>query len=204
MSLLWEPKEERMRKIEKLKALASTVDGLPRLLKGVGDEIGKQFHTSLNALQGYQEEQHKEAMLAQMASEQNIMAAVSSAMERQKAEVSEQIKSAQMQTIKSVGAMIEGLEEKLQNLEEMGEETRSVGFGIAEIIQKTICALSEGMANLGAVAPIVSTLKQRQPDNGVLIAPEEEVADPEETLIEKNKAGSALAYFLENRSSMRN
>jgi hypothetical protein len=165
MSLLWEPKDERLRKIEKLKVLASTVDGLPRLLKGVGDEIGKQFHASLNALQGYQEEQHKEAMLACSASEQNIMATVATAMERQKVEFEEQLRNAQLQTIKSVGEMIAKLDVRLESLAETGEESRAIGFGIAEIIQKTIDAVSEGVANLNAGTPLVSAYKQKHPDS---------------------------------------
>jgi hypothetical protein len=160
MSLLWEPKEERIRKIEKLKALASTVDGLPRLLKGVGDEIGKQFHTSLNALQGYQEEQHKEVMLAQSDSEKHIMAAVAATIERQKVEFTEQLQNAQLQTLKSVGEMMAKLDVKLGNLAETGEESRAIGFGIAEVIQRAIDAVSEGVANIGTVLPMASTQKQ--------------------------------------------
>lgn len=167
MSLLWEPKEERMRKIEKLKALANTVDGLPRLLKGVGDEIGKQFHASLNALQGYHEEQHKEVMSAHLALEKNIMATVAAAMERQKVEFGEQLQNAQRETLKSVGEMIAKLDGKLGALSETAEESRAIGFGIAEIIQRTIDAVSEGVANLGPVTEMVSAHKEKHADRDI-------------------------------------
>ncbi len=157
MSLLWEPKEERMKKIEKLKALANTVDGLPRLLKGVGDEIGKQFHVSLKALLGYQEEQHKETKLAYLDSEKKIMAAVAAVIENQKVEFSEQLQNAQLQTIKSVGQMMVKLDEKLGSLTETGEESRAISFGIAEVLQKTINSLSEGLVNFGKILPVVPT-----------------------------------------------
>ena len=156
MSLSWESKEERMKKIEKLRALATTVDGLPRLLKGVGEEIGKQFYTSLKALQGVWEEEHKEVMLAQSDSEKHIMAAVAAAMERQKIEFVEQLQNAQRETLKSVGEMIAKLDGKLGALTETSEESRAIGFGIAEIIQRTIDAVSEGVANLGQVTEKVS------------------------------------------------
>jgi len=164
MSLLWEPKEERMKKIEKLKALANTVDGLPRLLKGVGDEIGKQFYASLNALQGYHEEQHKEVMSAHLALEKNIMAAVTAVMERQKVEFGEQLQNAKRETLKSVGEMIAKLDGKLGALAETSEESRAIGFGIAEIIQRTIDAVSEGVANLGPVTDMVSAHKEKHAD----------------------------------------
>ncbi len=167
MSLLWESKEERIKKIEKLKTLATTVDGLPRLLRGVGEEIGKQFHASLNALHGYHEEQHKEVMLTQSTSEKNIMAALVAVTERQKAEFTEQLKNAQLQTLKSVGAMIQKLDEKLDNLAETGEESSAVAFGIAEVIQRTIDAVSEGVASIGNVVPIASVLKQKQASNSI-------------------------------------
>jgi len=165
MSLLWEPKEERIKKIEKLKALSSTVEGLPRLLRGVGDEIGKQFHASLNALQGYQEEQHREVTLAQSTSEKNIMVATMAAIERQKIEFTEQLQNAQLQTIRSVAEMMQKLDEKMGTLLETGEESRAIGFGIADIIQKTIDAVSEGMSNLGAITPMVSAIKEKHADN---------------------------------------
>lgn len=203
MSLLWEPKEERMKKLEKLKMLATTVDGLPRLLKGVGDEIGKQFHSSLNATQGYQEEQHKEVMESILAFEKNIHGAMLAAMERQKVELSEQIKNAQVQTIKSVGEMIERLGGKLGNIEEIGEETRGVGFGIAEIIQKTIGALSEGIASLGTVTPMGSALKQRRLDNEGTVGHEETVVSNEESLSEKQRSIADLTQYLSNRSVAR-
>jgi hypothetical protein len=171
MSLLWESKEERIKKIEKLKTLATTVDGLPRLLRGVGEEIGKQFHVSLNALQGYHEEQYKEIMLTQSTSEKNIMAALVAVTEGQKAEFAEQLKTAQLQTLKSVGEMIqklnEKLDEKLENLVETGEESRAVAFGIAEVIQRTIDAVSEGVASIGNVVPIASVLKQKEASNSL-------------------------------------
>ena len=170
MSLLWEPKEERMKKIEKLKALANTVDGLPRLLKGVGDEIGKQFYASLNALQGYHEEQHKEVMSVHLALEKNMMAAVAAvtaSMERQKAEFGEQLQNAQRETLQNVGAMIAKLDGKLGALSETSEESRAIGFGIAEIIQRTIDAVSEGVANLGPVTEMVSAHKEKHADRDI-------------------------------------
>jgi len=156
MSLSWESKEERMKKIEKLRALATTVDGLPRLLKGVGEEIGKQFYTSLNALQGVWEGEHKEVMLAQSDSEKHIMAAVAATIERQRVEFTEQLQNAQLQTLKSVGEMMAKLDGKLGALTETSEESRAIGFGIAEVIQRAIDAVSEGVENFKASTPLVS------------------------------------------------
>lgn len=167
MSLLWEPKEERVKKIEKLKTLANTVDGLPRLLKGVGDEIGKQFHASLNALQGYQEEQHKEAMQAYLTLEKNIMEAMAIAIEHQKVEFGEQLQNAQLDILKSVGEMVAKLDGKLGSLTEISEESRAIGFGIAEVMQKTIDAVSEGVGNLGPVISMVSAHKEKDSDNSL-------------------------------------